>query len=618
MKKCKLIFLFVCTFFTGALFAQAQASQASPDKQLVFFIRTGTDKGVEYKVEYKAKAITEWSSLGLVLTDRTIAASATAFSKIIKTQVDETFDWLFGENATIRNNYYSLTVHCKQADGILFTIEARVFNNNVAFRYFLPAQKVINPAHIIAENTAFNFDRLYTGYRHNTESVITPTPVNELTVNSDFPLVLSSPGLFISINEAANDNYTKALIGKGEVENSLAIKFSKDTVKINGDFYSPWRTLSIAETAIGLCANSDLLYKLNKPAPAANYSWIKPGKLIRDMTLTTKGATACIDFAAKMNFQYIMFDAGWYGKGYSAEFDQSSNPRNIVPEINMQQVIRYGQSKNIGLVLYVNYVGLKRYDMDSSFTLYKKWGVKGLKFGFVKGLTQEGISWLMGAVKKAQDYGFIIDVHDNYKPTGISRTMPAWLTQEGVRGNENNPDAFHNTTLPFTRFLSGAADYTFCYRNQNDSFNNVLLSKKLQVSKAQQLALTVIYYSPLQSMLWYGRPADYQLPEEIEFFKYVPTVWDKTLYLNGEISQYITVARKKQGIWYMGTAVSDKPYKKNIPLSFLDKGKTYEAFIYEDDGKGGIKKSIKDVNSKSILAIDVLPKGGQAVMIKIK
>jgi alpha-glucosidase len=103
--------------------------------------------------------------------------------------------------------------------------------------------------------------------------------------------------------------------------------------------------------------------------------------------------------------------------------------------------------------------------------------VKGLKFGFVNGLSQDGISWLMKAVKKAQDYGFIINVHDNYKPTGISRTLPAFLTQEGVRGNENNPDAFHNTTLPFTRFLSGAADYTFCYRNQNDSFNNTLLSK---------------------------------------------------------------------------------------------------------------------------------------------
>ena len=184
-----------------------------------------------------------------------------------------------------------------------------------------------------------------------------------------------------------------------------------------------------------------------------------------------------------------------------------------------------------------------------------------------------------------------------------------------MRGNENNPDAFHNTTLPFTRFLSGAADYTFCYRNQNDSFNNTLLSKKLQVSKAQQMALTVIFYSPLQSMLWYGRPADYQIPSEIEFFKYIPTTWDKTIHLKGEIGEYISVARKKGGVWFIGTAAGDKPYSTTIKLDFLDKGKKYTAFVYDDDGKGGVAIRKKEVDHNSVWNIAIAAKGGQAVRI---
>lgn len=591
-------------------------SVISPDHNLVFYLKTD-DKGIAYRVVYKQKQILNWSPLGLVMEDHTVPGTAVTASTAIKRTVNQVIPWPMGENTAIRNNYNELTVTFldKEKSGLRFVI--RVFDNDLAFRYILPGKENITRK-IIKENTGYYLDTAYTAYRHNTESVISPTPVNNLTEASDLPLVLASSSNYLSLNEADNNNYTKVRIGKAEEkDNALAIRFIKDTVLARDIFQTPWRTISIAETAIGLCTHSDLLYKLSEPpAKPFDVNSIKPGKLMRDMTLTTKGAKACIDFAEKNNFQYIMYDAGWYGKGYSAEFDVSSNPRNVVPEIDMPEVIRYGKEKGIGVILYVNYVGLRKYSMDSSFTLYKNWGVKGLKFGFVNGLTQDGIVWLMGALQKAQDYGFIIDVHDNYKPTGLNRTYPALLTQEGVRGNENNPDAVHNTTLPFTRFLSGPADYTFCYRNQNDSFNNTLLSKKLQVSKGQQLALTVIFFSPIQSVLWYGRPADYKLPVETEFFSYVPTVWDKTIPIEGAIGEYITVARKKDGIWYVGSATADKPYPRKIKLNFLDKDKAYTALIYSDDGKGGVKKIEKQVNKETVLDETIEPKGGVAIRIK--
>ncbi|GAA4311156.1 hypothetical protein GCM10023143_20110 [Compostibacter hankyongensis] len=314
----------------------------------------------------------------------------------------------------------------------------------------------------------------------------------------------------------------------------------------------------------------------------------------------------CIDFAAKHNFQYILFDAGWYGK----EFNSISDPTTYIKGLDMPAIIKYGKSRHIGVILYVNYVGLRKY-LDRIIPLYKEWGVAGMKFGFVDGMTQEGISWLASAVRKATDAGFIIDVHDNYKPTGLSRKYPAWLTQEGVRGDENGPDAFHTTTLPFTRFLAGPADFTFCYPNATNSF-----SKNLKVSMAHQLALTVIYFSPLQSMFWYGKPEDYTNEKEIEFFKYVPTVWDESHYLAGEIGKYISVARRKGNVWFVGNAAGLEDWDGAIKLDFLKANIIYEAAIYEDDGKGGIGKRIIQVKKGEDLPINIRAKCGQAIIMR--
>jgi alpha-glucosidase len=614
-----LLGLLCCFFCTGAFAEKADTvfQLASPDTQLVYQVKVAKQSSLLYRVVYRKKEIIRWSPLGLVLESESLPGNEVTVRHVMRSAKNEMIPWLFGENDSIRNNYREMKLDVAQPNGRSFNIVARIFKGSIAFRYEIPATLDRKGYRIINETTGFNFTGSYLAYQHTTESVISPVTIPELKKSSDFPLVLASPGLFVSINEARNNAYTKAVITKSATtDNGVRIHFLKDTVQTDHGFVSPWRTISIATTATGLCDNSALLYQLNDPPPSGlKTDWIKPGKLIREMTLTTAGAIACIDFAAKMNLQYIMFDAGWYGKGYAAEHSPDSDPLKVVPEIDLPRVVSYGKQKNIGLIVYVNYVGLRKNNLDTLFTLYRNWGIKGLKFGFVDGLSQHGILWLMQAVKKATDYGFIVDVHDNYKPTGISRTIPGWLTQEGVRGNENNPDAFHNTTLPFTRFLSGAADYTFCYRNQNDSFNNTLLSKKLQVSQAQQLALTVIFYSPLQSVFWYGRPADYRNAQDIEFFKYVPTVWNKTIHLKGAIGKYVVTARKSGEDWFIGAAAGAEAYQTELSLDFLSKGKTYTAYMYTDDGQGGIAKTERTVNRYSTIKVNIAGRGGEAVRI---
>ncbi len=593
-----------------------QFSLSSPDEKLVCHIRLSEETSVSYEVLYEGREIIAWSPLGLVLSNRIIPAGKLQLEQLARTETREKFAWLNGEKDSIDNHYRELQLAINQEDGIVCQLVFRIFDHNLAFRYQIPEQAGMEQYRIQRELTGFRFTRPYTVYRHTSESVFSASSIGDMSGASDFPLVMRDKDTYICINEARNNQYTKAVINRTTEPNSLAIKFLRDTVKVNGSFQSPWRTITVTNTATSLCDNSDLLYKLNSP-PEENkdYSWIRPGKIIREMTLTTKGALSCIDFAQKMGLQYIMFDAGWYGKGYAAEHDPDSDPDKVVPGIDLNKVISYGRERNIGLIVYVNYVGLRKHDPDSLFALYKRWGIRGIKFGFVDGLSQAGITWLIGAVKKAQEYGFVVDVHDNYKPTGISRTLPGWLTQEGVRGNENNPDAVHNTTLPFTRFLSGAADYTFCYRSRNDSFNHTVLSKKLQVSQAQQLALMVIFYSPLQSVFWYGKPADYRKSADIEFISYVPVTWNRTIHLRGEIGRYVVVARRKSDNWFIGAATGAAPYETELALDFLDKDKQYRADTYTDDGKGGILKKSRRVDQHSKLRIALAAGGGEAVRI---
>lgn len=580
----------------------------SPDHKTRINVTVNEQKALVYRVWFASEPVLDWSALGFALNSMAVGQNTVVKKQRIRPHT-ESVAWRLGENDVIQNNYNELTLDCVSGS-VNYQLVARVFDGSVAFCYVLPKQNGISNGLIRREHTTFALPGAFTIYQYNEESVFAPTAVSDLQKTCDFPATLTNGKLFLSIGEADNTSYTKAVLTQGVTPTTLAVAFRKDSVRIEGAFQTPWRTVSVAMSAIGLHAFSDLSLRLCSPSAEPIPDWIKPGKLIRS-SLTTQGGLNCIDFAASHNLQYILFDAGWYG----AEFRTTSDPTQPIPAIDLPKVIAYGKSKNIGVILYVNRVAL-RTRLTEILPLYKQWGVVGLKFGFVDGLTQEGISWLIPAVRKAYEHGFVVDIHDNYKPTGLSRTYPNLLTQEGIRGNENNPDAFHNTVLPFTRFLAGAADYTFCYPNTNRYFTDNLYKSKLQVSKGQQLALSVVYFSPLQAIFWYGNPTDYNDEREIEFFIRVPTVWNESHYLAGEPGQFISVARRQGNVWYVGSAAGLADWTGNLPLSFLAAGKRYRATIYEDDGVGSIQKRVADIEAGKSFPVSLKAKGGQAVIIE--
>jgi alpha-glucosidase len=600
-----LLVLFVIAAFTqtGKIY-----KVVSPDKLTSFEIKADNGRLLG-RMFFAGQAITNWSRLG-VQTGKGISEDDIVINSKSEKSVNEQFAWRLGEEDTIVNNYNEVRLSCNSGSADLIVL-ARVYNGSVAFRYELP-NKDSGIHNIKQEYTSFNLSGPFFIYQYNHESVFTRMPVDKLKdevkikKTCDLPATLTNGKLFISIGEACNVNYTKTELKHGDTTNALKVSLRiNPLVMVNGPFVSPWRIISVSKTAIGLHACSQLYLKLNPPPVNGIPDWIKPGKLIRAQ-LNTQSGLDCVDFAAKHNFQYILFDAGWYG----AEFRTSSDPAKVIPAIDMPKVIQYGKEKGIGVILYVNYVGLQA-KLDTILPLYKEWGVAGLKFGFVDGLTQNGLTWLTAAIKKVNEAGFILDIHDNYKPTGLSRTYPALLTQEGIRGNENSPNAFHTTVLPFTRFLAGPADYTFCYPNAKNRFN-----KNLLVSMAQQLALSVVYFSPLQAIFWYGIPTDYTNEEEIAFFKQVPTVWNESHYLAGDIGKGISVARRNGDTWFIGNAAGLDDWNTSIKLDFLQKGKQYTATVYEDDASlKTIRKRTITVKRGDVLPVKLKGKTGQAIII---
>jgi len=258
--------------------------------------------------------------------------------------------------------------------------------------------------------------------------------------------------------------------------------------------------------------------------------------------------------------------------------------------------------------LYVNLQALYS-QSDSLFKVYQKWGIKGVKFGFVQVGSHRWTTWVQKAIQQAADAHIMVNIHDDWRPTGEQRTWPNLVTSEGIRGNEEMPDATSNTIMPFTRYIAGAADYTICYYDP-----------RIKTSHAHQLAMAAVYYSPLQTLYWYDLPAYSKDEPELEFWDKIPTTWDETRVLQGNPGEYITTARRNANDWFIGTLTNNDARKLKISLNFLPKDKKYVASIYSDDPSIAtatkVRVTRKTVDYKTIIAADLIPSGGQAIWIR--
>lgn len=615
----KSLFFTAIALILSTVTASAQnMTVVSPDGKLKFDMTFDSGSGkIAYAITARGKQVILPSELGISGYYNNIESVEPVETR----SIDTTWRPVYGERAVVRDCYNQSTVALKakgRREKLNFII--RAYNEGIAFRYVYQGNGHVC---IEKESTTFNVpENTVCWFAPYAQAVHTPMPVRNWPGEAERPLTLKlENGLYAALCEGEVVYYcrTKFFVEKGE-QNIIRCKMY-DNVEDFAPFATPWRLVMVAESATELLANNDIILNLNDPCQIEDTSWIKPGKIMRVTQLSTEAAKNVVDFVAERGLDYIHFDAGWYGP----EASKTSDPRKPIGSLDIPEIVKYAKSKGIGVWLYVNQRALTNY-LEDILPLYRSWGIAGIKFGFVHVGSYRWTSWLHKAVSRCAEYHLMVDIHDEYRPTGFSRTYPNLLTQEGVRGNEEFPDGVVNTTQPFTRFLAGAADGTICYFHRPELKPNLATSlnaRYLKNTAVHQMALSVINYSPLQFLYWYDAPQNAQNEPELNFFDTLPTVWDDTRIISGQIGEQIAVARKKDGVWFVAAITNNDARTIRLDMDFLEPGKKYAATIYTDGGekvktRTHVAVTDKSVTSKTVLKFELLPRGGVAMIVREK
>ena len=623
---------FVCLLSMVTLVMKGEVLSSPNGKyQFVFSQKDGK---LMYSLDYANKPVVEEGELGVNIDNHLVESAmgipvdtnrvwtkGMEVTSVERRSEDNTWKTVYGEYSQIRDHYNEMTLHLLKGgkhegsgtaydkrQQYLLDIIVRAYDEGVAIRYHFPEATNGLFMHITDDLTSFRFAPGAEAYHYawaqsHANKVKLLKSEAAWKEEAERPLTLHlANGLYAAIGEATLTDFVRGKL-KLKADNELKMAMF-DSADIITAYDMPWRFIMVGEKAIDLINNKQLVLNLNAPCQIADTSWIKPGKAFRVCRLDMKTCLAGVDFCVDRGLQYIELDAGWYGP----EMKMSSSALKVLEsrDIDMPKLCAYAKSKGIGVWVYVNQRALYQ-ELDQILPLYEKWGISGIKFGFVQIGSQEWTTWLHQAVKKCADHHVMVDIHDEYRPTGWSRTYPNLMTQEGIGGNEEMPDAEHNTILPFTRFLCGPADYTPCY------FNG-----RVKNTKAHQLAMPVVYYSPVTFLYWYDLPNAYKGEQELDFWKYCPTVWDESKALQGEIGEYIVQARRSGDDWFVGAmnGLQARDIAVNT-AEFLQKGNIYRMEIYNDDPaldtRTKVSSSTQTIKAGKVIKLHMQPSGGAAL-----
>lgn len=657
---------------------------SSPDKEigLKFIINQNGQAG--YLIEYKNKMVIDTSYFGFDFVGEKPFEEDLEIISTSTYTVDETWETVWGEQRFIRNNYNELKIELKEKterERICFVI-FRVFDDGVGFRFEFPKQKKLNNVVILSENTQFKLTGDYTCwwtpgdwdiYEHlfnttrfseidalskRSHRALAQTYIPENAVN--LPVTMKTDdGIYISILEANLTNYTDMTL-KVDKENllfqsELVGDDSGVKVRTKTPFVTPWRLILISDKTTDLVSSRTIL-NLNEPNKLKDVSWIKPtkyigiwwemhlGKSTWDMKsgrhgATTENAERYIDFASKNGIGAVLIEGwntGWDHYLGSEQLDYIFDFVTPYPDYDLKEVVRYAKEKNVSIIMHhETYSHILAYEkrLNTAFALCKSLGIHAVKTGYVGQIVPDGEyhhgQWMINhyrkVMEKAAEYQIMVDVHEPIKPTGLRRTYPNLMSGEGLRGQEFNawsPDGGnppeHLTIIPFTRMLAGPIDYTPGIFDIK--FDKYKKENQVNTTLAHQLAIYVVIYSPLQMAA--DLPENYEGHSAFQFIRDVGVDWDTSIVLNGEIGDFITIAREERNTdkWFLGSITDENARMINISLNFLDKGIEYTATLYEDADDAhwdknptSYKIENKIVNNSDTLKLKLAPGGGTAI-----
>lgn len=662
MKQVFQILLVLLSITNQSCSLQTECVAESPNKEIClgFFLKEGVP---HYQLDYKGKRIIEASKLGFAFKEHDSLVGDFQIVKTNQDHVNTEWEQPWGEFKTIKNHHNALVVELEEISGEKrkLNLYFKLFDDGLGFRYEFPEQESLNQFVIMDELTEFRFTENHDVWwapvhSENSfyESIYKKNKISETdTINTPATFELAS-GPYLAIHEANLTDYASMTLRKSSdtsFEADLVPWSNGDKVYVNAPFKTPWRTIILGDKP-GDLATSSITLNLNEPCTIEDTSWIEPSKYIGiwwGMHLekytwgqgpkhgaTTKNAKEYIDFAARHGFNGVLIEGwnyGWDGKWY--EDGSAFDFTKPYPDFDLEEISRYAARNNVRIIGHHETGGdVSNYEaqMENAFKLYHKNAINAVKTGYVNALLdgkewhdgQFGVRHYRKVIETAAKYKIMINNHEPVKGTGLQRTYPNLMSQEGARGQEydawssdgGNPP-HHTATLPFTRMLAGPLDFTpgtfnFDYQTANKA--------RVQTTLSKQLALYVIIFSPQQMAS--DLPENYEGHEAFSFIKEVPVLWEDTKVLDGKIGEYVVKARKDWNSeeWYLGAITNQDQRTLKVDLSFLDENKTYKAQIYED-GKGAnyktdpypIKIKSQKVSNTQIMELSLAPGGGTAI-----
>jgi alpha-glucosidase len=609
-----------------------------------------------YAVTYRRRTVVTWSSLGLELKQGGMLSGGMELTGVARRAHDETYRLVVGKTSLARDRYREMEVDLRERGGMRRALRLvfRAYDDGAAFRYVVPEQRGLESFDIVDERSEFRFAedhpcwamRLNT-FHSNYEKEFERVSVGQIRPGEHVGLPLTIEprgGPVVAIAEANLKDYAGMYLqGLEGAPNALVSRLSPHSngdglsVSARAPLASPWRVVMLGD-APGRLIESTLVLNLNDPPPFKDTSWIRPGKSAWDWWsgqvaegVANPGMNDAtmkhyIDFAAEFGLQYMLVDAGWYTKkpSWGENADTKADITKTIPEIDLPALVRYARARGVGLVLWLHWIPA-RDQMDTAFPFYERLGIKGVKVDFMDRDDQEMVAFYHRILRKAAEHHLVVDLHGAYKPTGLVRTYPNYLTQEGVLGAEYNKwsarvTATHNVTLPFTRMLTGPLDYTpGGFRNVTPAaFKPQDRAPLVMTTRAHQLAMYVVYDSPL--LMVADHPGAYRGQPGAEFLKVVPTSWDETRVLEGRVGEYVVVARRRGQEWFIGAMNNERPRTLTVPFSFLERG-PYFATTFADAPDTGaepthVSKGSAVASPGRTLTIRLAPGGGFAAHMR--
>lgn len=663
MKKLYLAFALV----VAISFSWAQSfTLYSPDKHLRVDVEI-SKKEVHYSVSDAQGVVIAPSSVSMRLADgRVLGNNPKYLRKEHTATMGLTVEAPFYRKSKIPADYNELALTMKGD----YKVVLRAYNQGVAYRFetaFRDSITVVDehadfhfaedyPAYVPYANVNVkkgeSYERQFTTSCENqythlaTLSSMDPDRIAFLPVMVELPQgrkvviteadLLDYPGMYVQGGDAAVLHTCQAPLPKtweqgGHNNLQYIVKERENYIaKTKGTRAFPWRVMAISQSDKELVDN-DMVYLLASPSKLEDISWIKPGKVAWDWWnawniwdvdfeagINTATYKYYIDFAAQYGVEYVILDEGW-------AVNKKADLFQVVPEIDLPEIVNYAKNKGVGIVLWVGYAAIDK-DMEHVCEHYAKMGVKGFKVDFMDRDDQIAVNFYERMAATAAKYHLFVDFHGAYKPTGLQRTYPNVLNFEGVFGLEQmkwadakTDQVTYDVTIPYIRMLAGPMDYTqgamrnatkWCYAPcWNDPMS--------QGTRCHQLAEYVVFDAPF-SMLCDAPTAYMREAECMAFIADVPTVWDETRILDGEVAKYVVSAKRKGDVWYVGLLNNWDARDITLDLSSLQlKGDKATLFV---DGANAHRKGC-DYKKKEVglptdkqLEIHLAPGGGAVVV----